>query len=473
MTPWRGGRPTHMTARGGGIRDTHHLVEPAPPERLQWDGLLVALGVLVFMQVWRVHELFPILAVRGLPLLAALVALLLFSMDRDPRRRLSSLNEPVVRAALGLLVLVTLSVPGSLYPRLSLEFLLKDYLRSVTLMLLLVAASIRGLADLRRLAWLQIAGVTLFSAVILHRSPLTSEGRLLAMAYYDANDLALLIVSTFPLVLCLWRRPAGVVARLLLTATTVFLMVTLGKTGSRGGFLGFLAVAAYLLLRFHAISRAKRVAAVALIAVLLVAVTNEGYFERMRTMLHPSTDYNWSGQSESGRLEVWKRGISYMVSHPLLGVGAGAFPIAEGTLAPEARVQQYGRGFKWSAAHNSFIEIGAEVGVLGLILFVVLLGGAFRALSRVRRGPPGEAAFLAQALTGSLIGFAVTAVFLSQAYSSYFYMLLGMSLGLARVASPVRAPVLLSARPVPGSVQAPRWVADVVPPAGRLTRDAP
>src|SRR2546430_3410469 len=119
MTPWRGGRPTHMTARGGGTRDAHHLVAPPPPERLQWDGLQVALGVLVFTQVWRVHELFPILAVRGLPLLAALGALLLFALDRDPRRRLSGLNEPVVRAALGLLVLVTLSVPDRKSTRLN------------------------------------------------------------------------------------------------------------------------------------------------------------------------------------------------------------------------------------------------------------------------------------------------------------------------------------------------------------------
>src|SRR3989441_7760754 len=146
-------------------------------------------------------------------------------------------------------------------------------------MLLLVAASIRGLADLRRLAWLQIAGVTVFSAVILARSPLTSEGRLLAMAYYDANDLALLIVSTLPLVLCLWRRPAGFVARLLLTAATVFLMMTLGKTGSRGGFLGFFAGAADLLLRVPRLSPAERGGAAGLIAVPLLSLTKYNYFQ--------------------------------------------------------------------------------------------------------------------------------------------------------------------------------------------------
>src|SRR2546430_7531175 len=43
-------------------------------------------------------------------------------------------------------------------------------------------------------------------------------------------------------------------SRVILLAGTAFLMVTLGKTGSRGGFLGFLAVGGYLLLRLRGVS---------------------------------------------------------------------------------------------------------------------------------------------------------------------------------------------------------------------------
>ena len=142
-------------------------------------------------------------------------------------------------------------------------------------------------------------------------------------------------------------------------------------------------------------------------------------------------------------MEIWKRGIDYMMTYPVFGVGVGAFPMAEGTLALEAREQrQYGRNVKWSAAHNPFIQIGAELGVLGLIAFVALLVGAFRTLSKVRRGSPAEAAMLAQLLTACLVGFMVGAFFSSQAYASYLYMLLGMIVGLARTASPSQGPVL-------------------------------
>jgi len=226
-------------------------------------------------------------------------------------------------------------------------------------------------------------------------------------------------------------------------AATSCVVMTLGRTGSRGGFLAFVVVAGYLLAGFRGIATSKRLAAVALLAILLVALASDRYFARMQTILHPSADYNWRGKSETGRMEIWKRGIDYMLTNPVLGVGAGAFPMAEGTLAPEAReLRQYGREFKWSAAHNPFIQIGAELGVLGLIAFIALLVGAFRTLAKVRRGPPAEAAVLAQILTACLVGFLVGALFSSMAYAPYLYMLLGMIVGLARTAAPRQGHVL-------------------------------
>jgi O-antigen ligase len=213
--------------------------------------------------------------------------------------------------------------------------------------------------------------------------------------------------------------------------------MTLGRTGSRGGFLAFVAVAGYLLAGFRGIATSKRIAAVALLAILLVALASDRYFVRIQTILNPSADYNWRGKSETGRIEIWKRGIDYMLAYPVFGVGVATVPMAEGTLAPEAReLRPYGKSFRWSAAHNPFVQVGAELGVLGLIAFVALLARAFRTLSKVRRGPPAEAAVFAQILTACLVGFVVGAFFSSQAYAAYLYMLLGMILGLARTASP-------------------------------------
>jgi O-antigen ligase len=437
-----------MNTRLGGFEPLTQ--QPKIAHRLPWDSLLVTLMVLVSLQVWRVHELFPTLSIHGLPILMTVAAAALLLLGRDPRRRLGSLNHPVVRIALAIVVLAALSVPGSLYPGGSLNFLLKDYSRTVLLMLL-IAASVRGLTDLRRFAWLQLAGVTLFSAVVVARAQMGADGRLRDVAYYDVNDLAMLMVCSLPLVLYLWRKPAAPWSRALLVATTVFLMVALGKTGSRGGFLGLVTVGAYLLLRLRGVSTVQRVTTVALLGILLVTVASDKYFDRIGTMLNLRQDYNWSGKSETGRMEIWRRGIGYMVDHPFLGVGAAAFGAAEGTLSPEAlERRRYGESFKWSAPHDAFIQIGAELGVGGLVLFVALLVSAFRTLGRLRHSQASEVAVLAQIFTACLVAYIVTASFLSQAYSAYMYTLLGMILGLAKVvrqATPVVRPGTAGAFP--------------------------
>ena len=83
-------------------------------------------------------------------------------------------------------------------------------------------------------------------------------------------------------------------------------------------------------------------------------------------------------------------------------------------------------------------------------MFAALFAVAFRVLARLRRVPVVEIAVLAQILTGSLVAFVVTACFLSQAYSAYLYTLLGMILGLAKIASFAR-PVA----PAPGPAVRP------------------
>ncbi|MEO9115207.1 MAG: hypothetical protein ABI311_03485, partial [Gemmatimonadaceae bacterium] len=83
-------------------------------------------------------------------------------------------------------------------------------------------------------------------------------------------------------------------------------------------------------------------------------------------------------------------------------------------------------------AHNSFVLIGAELGVTGLMLFVTMLGTAFYHLAQIKDGPRGdplvtaEDSAFAQTLTTSLIGFCVAGFFVSAAYFSFLYVLIGL-----------------------------------------------
>jgi len=145
-------------------------------------------------------------------------------------------------------------------------------------------------------------------------------------------------------------------------------------------------------------------------------------------------------------VQVWKRGLGYMMQHPVLGVGAGNFPTAEGTISPLIRTTPSGRGIKWMQAHNSFVEVGAELGVPGLLFFVLMLSSAFRALRDVgRSNPPGTTkehsappTQLAQALTASLVGYVVGGFFLSLAYRDLLFVLLALIVGLRKTTLPLR-----------------------------------
>src|SRR5206468_739737 len=115
---------------------------------------------------------------------------------------------------------------------------------------------------------------------------------------------------------------------------------------------------------------------------------------------------------------------------------------------------------KWNASHNSFLEIAVELGIIGLVIFIRLLRGTMKTLHQIKmsihpraptvfvrnvasrrpmNGPQefderGHLFHIAEAVEITLWGFIVGGFFLSQAYSAMLYIMLALSLVLARLA---------------------------------------
>jgi O-antigen ligase len=325
------------------------------------------------------------------------------------------------------------------WPGRSVSFLVKELVPNL-LLIVLVAASVRSIRDLEWIALVNVLGACLFCLFVHLNFEIGPDGRLGHLVYYDANDLALVLVCTIPFAIFFlltgsWTR------RVLALASCALFVATLVKSGSRGGFLGFVAVLMYVLLAYRVIPKRVRVAAVCGAFALLTLVGSEAYWRQLGTLRNPQQDYNWSGRETAGRMEVWKRGLKYMADHPVLGVGMRNFPMAEGSLSEESKASmERGQGFKWSAAHNSFLEVGVELGVLGLAVFVTMLVAALRALRRIRSGRRWSApttqrreVSLAFTLSAAFVGFIVCGFFLSAWYFSYLYMLLGLVIGLGKI----------------------------------------
>ena len=414
---------------------------PVPPPEAasgadrRWTLLLACLAVHLLMAIGRLHQLFPGLGLLHPALISgALGAAILILMPAGGRTLRSALALRPTIWLLLLLAWVVFSIPGALWPGGAATLLMTIFLKLV-LLYLLVAGGVRGVRDVERLSFIYYVGVVVYAGVVLTRYRTGGEAdRLGGLIYYDANDFAALTVTALPLGLYFLTGRQPWWRRLWAIGGSAALAIAFVWAGSRGGFLALLAAGIYILFRFSAVPAPRRWLAAGVLALLFVVTASGTFWERMRSITTPEDDYNVTG--ETGRLQVWKRGIGYMLKYPLFGVGADNFSTAEGKFSPLADQAARGHGAKWSAAHNTYVQVGAELGVPGLMVFLAMIGTTLAALRRARP------VALAQALTAALVGFLAGAMFLSFAYKEMLYALLGLAVGLRRVSA-------LNASPIP------------------------
>jgi O-antigen ligase len=316
-----------------------------------------------------------------------------------------------------------------------------DVLVKAVLMAVILAGAVRSITDVERLSGAYFAAIALYSVVVLGRFNVGGDDwRLNKLYYYDANDFATVAITALPLGIYFALRARRLSVRVASGLGSAAILTAFIWTGSRGGFVAALAVIGFILFGYSTIALRWRIGTLALVVTLVGGLASDTYWEKMRSLLHPAEDYNL--ESQEGRKAIWLRGIGYMLGHPILGVGAGNFPTAEGTISPRAARQSVGRGVKWQAAHNSYVQVGAELGIPGLCFFVGMIVSAWLGLLRRRRWtgdpdmpPDPRGRPLAQALAAALLGFAVGAFFLSLAYIEALYVLVALAAGLRRISA--------------------------------------
>jgi O-antigen ligase len=431
------------TGRNPAVAPSPIAAEPRP------DRLMRAVALMQFTYVWRMQDAFPILGKLQLPLIALFTALVLFAGVRHPLRRVRAIRQPTSKLIIALGVIMTLGVPFSLWQGHSLEFVIKSFGTDV-LFFMLVAATVRSVRDVEWYALMNLYGALVFATVVALFFSVGGDGRLGSLIYYDANDFALVMVCTIPFAFYFLGKGHKASRRIAALVTLGMCLTAMVKSGSRGGFIGLIAVMMYILLFYRAIPSRTRLMITVAGVVLFFGFASDKYWTMMGTILHPTTDYNYT--ADDGRVEVWKRGATYMIQHPITGVGVAAYPMAEGGSDRARLLESQGRGFKWSVAHNSFLETGAELGFPGLAVFVAMLVVTVVSLRRIsRRGRwarwvSAREISLAQMLIAALFGFAVSGIFVSAEYFTYLYFILAMSVGLIKL---VRARAVATPAPRP------------------------
>lgn len=245
----------------------------------------------------------------------------------------------------------------------------------------------------------------------------------------DPNILAASIIPATVLAAALLSEARSPLVRGLLFAAIALLTAGIVASGSRGGALaaGATIVAAFVLFK----RRRAEVVAVATVALGIAALTfvnSPGTWERV-------TDFD----EDNGRSDLWTVAWRMGQDEPVTGVGLNNFTVHSPDYVREpGELEAVGLIVdRPHIVHNVYLQLFAEGGIVGLALFLGLVGTCLAAakLAADRFEAQGQRSLstLARALIVATLGMLAAAVFLSTATDKRLWLLL--ALGPALLAS--------------------------------------
>ena len=249
--------------------------------------------------------------------------------------------------------------------------------------------------------------------------------------FLNPNDFALCFMILLPFVIYFFLHTRNFLSKVLLSTYSVIYIYCIFLTSSRGAFISGSIMLAAMILKSK--NRVIGFICGILAAILLFNFMPENFKERIQTISTASTQ----DANSISRVDAWKAGFSMMRSK-LFGVGLGNFGEGFFIYRPASAVDVVG---KRRAAHNFFIQIGGEIGVFGLFVFISLILSSLKSLVRVNKYLRNKECtekdtfiMLSNSVYVSLISFCAAAMFLSQAYNWIFYYLIAFSVVVERLA---------------------------------------
>ncbi|WP_413717417.1 O-antigen ligase family protein [Silicimonas sp. MF1-12-2] len=263
-----------------------------------------------------------------------------------------------------------------------------------------------------------------------------AEGEIGALRYQsligESNYFALILVTAIPVLVpfyILFRSP---LLRIIAIAVIVSVLISLYLTASRGALIGLAVVIAF--------AARKQVTLLMLLPVLFVAVgiaayeyLPAGYVERYEILaqdtvrLFHGASY-FQDKSISGRVSEMAVGLIHFVENPWFGVGYNQF---ESLYQDTARLNGLMARGADRQAHSLYVEILAERGIFGAMVFMLLVtfavSSAIFGKAALDRDGNISLGWFAAMLPLSFVGYLATSLFLHEAYPRYFWILFALA----------------------------------------------
>lgn len=254
----------------------------------------------------------------------------------------------------------------------------------------------------------------------------------------DPNELAATLIAAMALAAAVGAgAPRGSGTRIAGVIAVGICFSAFMLTGSRGGVIamGFALVA---LLVVAARSRGRVAIGVLAVALLGTAFYTTLAPEHVRERI--TTTLPGDERALGGRQTVWKVGWRMATDQPARGVGVGNFQTASihYALEPGRALRTEEVIDKPEVAHNTYLHIWAELGLVGLALFAAIVGGCFAAAGRAIRifSSAGQRrlAEISKGVVVALAGLLAAYFFISEQFSHQLWLLLALCPALLHVA---------------------------------------
>jgi O-antigen ligase len=241
--------------------------------------------------------------------------------------------------------------------------------------------------------------------------------------YSNSNDLATLSLLALGVALAIaFSWPSRTAARIAAGVSAIVLLVVILLTQSRGAFLGLVAGMgpAFLGLGLRRPGRMLLYAGVATVVIGFSVPT--AVWERLSgiAMLTSTSTLALADPEGSAeqRFVIMKTAWQIFLDHPVFGVGLGAYPEANAAYAPHLGRRD---------THSTFLNLAAELGLPGLVIWCALVWSVLAYAYRSRkRAAPGELATQQAWLERSLWAYLVAGLFGTYAKLSFPYMMLAV-----------------------------------------------
>jgi O-antigen ligase len=241
--------------------------------------------------------------------------------------------------------------------------------------------------------------------------------------YGNPNDLAAFALIFASISVALFWTCRSRLVRFAASTSFAAILVLIFFTQSRGALLALGVVS--LLLTIRKLGDPKVVIRGVLILGVAAALAPQGAWDRLSGLSKVSVESGMQGVDSEGsarqRYQILGIAIRIASDNPISGVGAGSYSTVHQQYARDYRAEFPFAGGK-KDAHNTYAHTAAELGVVGLIIFLTCclatIYQGFRASTKMGKQ---DAAVLRTLLIG-LVGYLLAGIFASLEYINVLWL---------------------------------------------------